>query len=254
MKLKYSLALSIVIFLIGCKSTDPFTTSNQSSSLLLAQDFFVHWESPVNEDSLKQAYEKLALKTKIELSFGEFLQRALRRYPKGQIEKTVIEVEVFDKYELQNGEVLVYFLERYDPKMITGVFQKYAIKRIHLLPASDGSFAVYIKNPDEFVSLPVIAEGEISALNSKRVGQIHDAVSLDSRQFDFQREMELKPSAEDDLVDRCIRDGEELYDQEEYRKALIQFQKALGIDPDNEKAKTYVNRCKKALSLGLSQH
>lgn len=63
----------------------------------------------------------------------------------------------------------------------------------------------------------------------------------------------VEKSVEDELFDKCFETGKKLYDDGEYRKAIVQFQKSAGFKPDNEEVKNYIKKCEKAIQITPSK-
>ncbi|MCD6459723.1 tetratricopeptide repeat protein [bacterium] len=51
------------------------------------------------------------------------------------------------------------------------------------------------------------------------------------------------------LFKACYDLGKKLYDNAEYRKAILQFQKALNLQPDNKDIQNYIDKCEKAIQI-----
>ena len=51
------------------------------------------------------------------------------------------------------------------------------------------------------------------------------------------------------LFKACYDLGKKLYDNGEYRKSILQFQKALNLQPDNLEIKNYIDKCEKAIQI-----
>jgi|GEM_PF-3252466 len=60
---------------------------------------------------------------------------------------------------------------------------------------------------------------------------------------------DIQKSVEEELFDKCFQTGKQLYDAGEYRKAMVQFRKALGFRPGNEEILNYIKKCEKAIQL-----
>ena len=62
-------------------------------------------------------------------------------------------------------------------------------------------------------------------------------------------EKEEPKSIEAKLYESCFDKGKVLYDAGEYRKAIVQFQKALNFNKSDEHAKNYINKCERAIQI-----
>ncbi len=59
----------------------------------------------------------------------------------------------------------------------------------------------------------------------------------------------IEKSVEDQLFDNFFESGKKAYDAGDYRKAIIQFQKAVSIKPDDVSAKLFIEKCEKAIQI-----
>ncbi len=62
-------------------------------------------------------------------------------------------------------------------------------------------------------------------------------------------EKEEPKSIEEKLYKSCFNKGKALYDAGEYRKAIVQFQKALNFNKNDEQAKIYIKKCERAIQI-----
>lgn len=62
-------------------------------------------------------------------------------------------------------------------------------------------------------------------------------------------EKEKPKSIEEKLYESCFDKGKVLYDAGEYRKAIVQFQKALNFNTNDEQAKNYIKKCERAIQI-----
>jgi len=154
---------------------------------------------------------------------------------------------LWEKKELSDGSSLVYLLQKHNFSILKMKLTEYAVLRVHLIRESN-NWVVDFGNESK-QSLDIIASGDLETLTDEKIVELKNMLNTDVADFQFKIDITNSVSNEVDLTEKCIQEGEVLYDKEEYRKALMQFQKALSIDPENPKAKTYISSCKKALSF-----
>jgi tetratricopeptide (TPR) repeat protein len=245
--------LFLAAFLMpSCRSTDPFVEEAQNSTLNLAERFLEDYENPGTKRTIQENYKRFSEKTREALSLSDFYSHVMSRYARGEIVPRKVEITPWEKFEISDGTVLVYLLKKYKFKPFRRHYGAYDIIRLHLVK-ENGQWAVHLDEELPFDGFTPVESGDYSLLNEEKVASLHDAVRDNARRFQFDLDMASRPSREESMADLCVRQGERLYDREEYRKALMQFQKALSIDPANEKAQTYVDRCKRAINLGLGR-
>ena len=55
------------------------------------------------------------------------------------------------------------------------------------------------------------------------------------------------------LFKACYDLGKKLYDNGDYRKSILQFQKALSLQPDNKEIQNYIEKCEKAIQINPAE-
>jgi hypothetical protein len=247
----FSIFTVIFTFLLSsCVSKDPFKKEVQTSTLNVATHFLENFENPKNEKGIHSAYGDLDEKTQEHLSYTQFRETILSTFPTGRVSRRTLEITPWEKYELEDGNALVYLLKKSDYSRIKFIFEKFSIIRLHLVQKESGFFVTF-ENPENLPNLPIVQEGFCADLNDTQIEILREKVTEDLEKFKFTMEQSRSLNREALLVKNCIAEGEKLYDKENYRAALMQFQKALSIDPENDKAATYVGRCQKAILLNL---
>ncbi len=243
----------IFLFLMfsSCKSRDPFQREAQTSTLRMASHFMENFENPKNEKGMRNAYRDINEKTKEHLSYAQFRKAIISTFPTGRAGARNVEITPWEKYDLEDGNALVYLLKKSDYSRIKFLFEKFSIIRLHLAKTDTG-FSILFEKPEDLPILPIVEEGFCADLNNEKIEALREKIKEDLEKFKFNIELNHSVRHEDTLTKTCIEEGEKLYDKEDYRAALMQFQKALSIDPENEKAKTYMGRCQKAIRLSLS--
>ena len=246
----YFLILILSLTLVGCRSTDPFQKEVQNSSLNLALQFAQDFRDFENEDALRKAHDRLDSESRDLIPFSSFSQAALAA--NSQEDRNKVEIQTWEKISLKDGDALIYLLEKYDFKKLRLKYMKYAILRIRVTK-EDGVYKVKFDSSSEFSGIDQLFEGNYQEMDELGISRLRRQIKENAEDYQFQESLKNKKTPQVEMVEKCLQLGEELYDQEEYRKALMQFQKALSIDPENEKARTYRTRCKKAISLGLEK-
>jgi len=247
-QIKFTILIIICsAFLSSCKSTDPFKQEIKKSTMNLAVDFAENFENPSSKKAVKKAYEQLSSKSKANILIDEFLSTVLSRYSNEQIYKRKMKIILWEKKELSDNSTLVYILKKDKFNVLKMALTEYAVLRVHLIK-EDNNWVVDFGNNSK-QHLDIIASGDLETLTEEKIIELKSMLTTDVADFQFKIDINNTISNEVDLTKKCIQEGEILYDKEEYRKSLMQFQKALSINPENSKAKTYIKRCKKALSF-----
>lgn len=241
-----------LFILSSCSSTDPFKNGIQTSSISLAFTFVKNFENPDKELSIKQAYEFFSDKMQESISYPVFYKALLDNLPDQKMKKRRMQILPWEKYDLSDGTVLVYLVKKYDYRRLRQKFARFDIIRLRL-GREKANWVVLMNEPEAFKGLDRIESGEIANLNEDSLIELKNKVKEDADKFQFNLDLSNQKTQEQSLTGKCIESGELLYDQEKYRQALMQFQKALSIDPANEKAKVYKSRCQKAIMMGMEK-
>ena len=239
-----------LFILSSCSSNDPFKKGITTSSISLAYTFVKQFENPDTERAIKNAYEFFSDKMQESISYSVFHKTLMDNLPDQKMKKRRIEILPWEKYDLSDGTVLVYLVKKYDYRRLRQNFARFDIIRLRL-EREKADWAVLINEAENFKGLDRIESGKISELTEENLIELKNKVKEDADNFQFNLDLANQKSQEQILAEKCIESGEILYDQEKYREALMQFQKALSIDPANEKAKVYISRCQKAITLGM---
>lgn len=251
-KIKFVIVLSLILFLSSCKSISPINREAQNSSLNLAMLFVEGVENPENETNMKTLYDMFSFKTKNYLSYADFTTPLIKLSQKNQLIKRKYEFSNWEKYELKDGGALVYILKKSQLSTFSKKKPFYAIYRLHLVKEHE-KWAVDIENPEKFDGFDIVEKGDVDILSDSKMEDLRNRIKADSEKYQFVCDTRNQDDQQIILAKKCVDDGERLYDQEKYREALMQFQKSLSIDPKNEKAKTYIARCQKAISIGMGK-
>lgn len=245
------IVLSLFI-LSSCASKDPFKKGIQASSISLAYNFVKNFENPDKETSIKQAYDSFSDKMQEVISYPVFYKTLQDNLPDQKMKRRRMEFLPWEKYDLSDGTVLVYLVKKYDYRRLRQRFALYDIIRLRLGQDKAG-WVVTLEDPNSFKGLERIESGEIAKLNEDALIELRNKIREDAEKFQFSLDLLNQKTQEQSLTVKCVESGELLYDQEKYREALMQFQKALSIDPENHKAKVYKSRCQKAITLGMEK-
>ncbi len=241
------LLITCTAFFSSCKSTDPFKQEIQKSTINLAVEFAENFVNPSSKKMIKKAYEQLSEISKDNILIDTFLSTIVSRYPSEQIYKRKMEIMLWEKFDLSDGSSLVYLLQKDNFSILKMKLTEYAVLRVHLIRENNNWVIDFGNESKQY--LDIIASGDLETLTDEKIVELKNMLNTDVADFQFEIDITNSVSNEVDLTEKCIQEGEVLYDKEEYRKSLMQFQKALSIDPENTKAKTYISRCKKALSF-----
>lgn len=244
--------LTIILLFSSCKNTDPFKKQSELSSINQAYDFLSEYENPKSKKGIKRCYNRILSESQNEMSYDKFEEWILQRFPQGHIYRIKTEIDLWEKYELKDGSVIVYLLKKSKFNAFFRRFNEYEIIRI-LLEKENDIWKVKIENASNFNGINPIAKGDYQSLNEEEITFLKNTIKSDVENYQFKLEVKNIQTSEEILAEKCIEEGEKLYDMEEYRKALMQFQKALSISPLNQKASVYIERCKKAISLKLGK-
>lgn len=241
-----------LFILSSCASKDPFKKGIQTSSISLAFNFVKNFENPDREISIKQAYEFFSDKMQESISYPAFHKALIENLPDQKMKKRRMEILPWEKYDLSDGTVLVYLVKKYDYRRLRQRFARFDLLRLRL-GRENLNWVVLMNEPEAFKGLDRIESGEMKGVDEDRLAELKNKVKEDADKFQFSLDLLNQKTQEESLTGKCIESGELLYDQEKYREALMQFQKALSIDPENEKAKVYKSRCQKAIMMGMEK-
>ncbi|EKD27309.1 MAG: hypothetical protein ACD_79C00764G0004 [uncultured bacterium] len=245
--------ISFICFLVfSCKSTDPFKYDAQNSALNFAQIFLNDFENPSSLKVALGSYEKLSESSKQKVSLPDYKKLVLTRYPNSIIYAEKMDISTWEKVELSDESVLVYMLKKYNFKTLRRRFDSYSIIRLHLIKENE-KWVIDVGSDEAFSGFYTPESGAYGDLDESKMASLRESIKKDAEVYQFNIDRSNMESQTNVLAETCIAEGEKLYDEESYRKALMQFQKALSISPENEKAKIYINRCKKAINLGLGK-
>lgn len=248
-KLLYLLVIP-VFMIAGCRSSDPFQKEVQNSSINLVLQFAQDFRDFKNERSIRKAYDRLDSTSKDLVGFHSFFEAS--KAANSDENRFKVDIQTWEKISLKSGDALIYLLEKYEYKKLRLKFSKYAVLRIRVTK-EDGVYKVRLDEEQTFEGIDEVFEGNYQEMDELGISRLRRQIKENAEEYQFQESLKNQKSPQEEMVEKCLIVGEELYDKEEYRKALMQFQKALSIDPENEKAMTYRNRCKKAISLGLEK-
>lgn len=248
-KIKFLLVI-LFFSLTSCNSTDLFVKESQNSSLNVAMQFVEKYANPRHKKGVHKAYDFFSVRVQDHLSYHDFYNVVIEKFYQKQIIPKKIDVSIWEKVELSDGSCLVYILTKSKFNIFTASYGFYAIFRLKIIKEHQ-KWVVDIDKPGSFNGILPIKSGKYSKLTNDNIFELRQMVKEDAEKFEFRLSILNLEKKEITLSKKCISEGERLYDLEEYRKALMQFQKALSIDPENKKASVYINRCKKAISLGL---
>jgi tetratricopeptide (TPR) repeat protein len=237
----------VFTLLASCRSSDPFKKEIQNSTLDTANRFLDQVLHPRSKKDLLKSYTLLSRASRNvlpEREFLEALEKNINRTSRGKLSP-------WEKFELSDGSALVYILNKYNYNNLLMKYREFSIYKVQLIPDENG-FSIDLSRELSFSGMKVVASGIVKELGEKGVAELRQKIRRDADDHQFQVDLKSRGTQEDRMVEKCLNEGEAYYDAEEYRKSLVQFQKALGIDPENQKAQTYIERCKKALQFGLN--
>ncbi len=241
-----------LFILSSCSSTDPFKKGIKTSSISLAFTFVKGFANPDKERVIKQVYEYFSDKMQESIPYSVFYNVLMENLPDQKMRKRRMDIIPWEKHDLSDGTVLVYLVKKYDYRRLRQKFSRYDILRLRLGRENE-DWVVLVSEPESFKGLDCIESGRIAELNDESLIDLKNKIKEDAGKLQFNIDLSSQKSNEEVLAGKCLESGELLYDQEKYRDALMQFQKALSITPLNEKAKVYILRCQKAITMGMEK-
>ncbi|MBN2145272.1 MAG: hypothetical protein JW774_11675 [Candidatus Aureabacteria bacterium] len=242
-----SVLLNSLVFLVFCEMP---VQAEVVSSLDFAVNFLDKYESPGSQEGIMDCYTSLSSDTRRILSYDAFSKVVRSRFSGTRLVKKT-EIQPLEKFDLKQGGSIIYLITKFRYNPLLFKYTRFEVIRIYLVREQDEwRVCLSLDSPRHFKGFKSIAFGKAEVFDQKK-DRIMETVRLDAEECRFELDLANSQSDEELLAEQCILEGEKLYDKEEYRKAMMQFQKALSLSPQNSKAEVYIQRCKKAITMKL---
>lgn len=248
----------------GCASTGKKDRDLYIASPADAATAYVSGILSENKKDFKKVYGLLSASTRNFVSYNEF--KSFKTKDNIFAGRKIIKSTLLNAAEVAPGKVIVYVLYLTEDEKRIG-WSQVVVLRIYTV-FEDGSFKIFLRENDsksiDFVPVFVKMKKYFVAPNTMKLlynlvkEDIFDNMPKEYRQKHRLKKAEkkkvkeakvsatLKESISPVALD-CITRGKVLYADQNYRAAMMQFEKALSIDQKATEAKRYIELCKDRL-------
>ncbi len=256
------IAILSVAFISGCgrkqiREDAPIAQTGLTNPVQIGQQYIQKTFDPANKTQL---YNLFTQESQALLSFTEFSQRIDELSKLVDTRNAFISVIPINAFLFSNDKMVVYYLMLYE-KDLAGV---YSVAELYFVQDM-GVWKIELQQDDGAVSaLPVIRQGDIVQLNRKELQFINDDIDNRITQFARQFQQPQQPVVpvvqepeviqEESAAEKTARIvkkemiiGKTYYDVGDYDRAVISFERVIGLQPDYPEAQLYLKKTLSAI-------
>lgn len=267
--------ISLLFMLVGggCASTSKKNNDLYIASPADAATAYISGVLSKDSSYNKKVYSLLSAGTRNILSYNEF--KSLKTKDTALTGRKITKSTLLNAAEVAAGRVIVYILYlTEDPENIG--WKHLVVMRLYTV-FEDGSFKVFLREDDSasIDIMPVFLQMKKNFIKPDTMKLLYSLVKEDiyehmPKEYQMRRAAKKNVDVKQDksldtvsaiseslqktvvkkispLSAECIRRGRALFAEENYRGALMQFEKAYAIDNNAKEAKQYIALCKEKL-------